>query len=207
VPGTAPRPRARRQFPISGRKPDRDFVMAHVRIKRAASGQPTTRMARCTLCDAITASATGFLAGEYLKNSWSTVSSRAGTSHNMNSMRLSQLANDALGGEPVSTNHQPTITSTGQSTTTPFHRDPSRALAKLPRLLSAVQMMAWNSRVSANRSATPSRVPALICRTRAHHAGPRVQCLCFTLRRAEKRIEARAPHCARSAWAAARGTV
>ena len=79
--------RAVANFPISGRKPDRDFVMAHVRIKRAAAvanhqaGELDDKLSK-----AIVAACDRILAGEFLDQFVvDRFQAGAGTSHNMNS--------------------------------------------------------------------------------------------------------------------------
>jgi fumarate hydratase class II/aspartate ammonia-lyase len=136
--------RAVANFPISGRRPDRDFVMAHVQVKRAAAvvhrdeGWLDPRLAEAILqaCDRI-------LAGEYLDQFVvDRFQAGAGTSHNMNSNEvIANLANVALGGQrgvynPVHPNDHVNM---GQSTNDTI---PTAirltALAKLPRLLEAL---------------------------------------------------------------------
>jgi len=135
-------------FPISGRMPDTDFVHAHVRIKRAAATancQPNwltekQRDAIITACDQI-------LAGEYLEQFVvDRFQAGAGTSHNMNSNEvIANLANVALGGKKGEYDHvNPNDhVNMGQSTNDTI---PTAirltALAKLPKLLDAVETMA-----------------------------------------------------------------
>lgn len=140
--------RAVENFPISGRTPDRDFVLAHVTVKRAAAianKQPKwlddqASQAIVDACDKI-------LAGEYLDQFVvDRFQAGAGTSHNMNSNEvIANLANVALGGErgiykPVNPNDHVNM---GQSTNDTI---PTAirltALKKLPRLLDAVENMA-----------------------------------------------------------------
>ncbi len=124
--------RAVANFPISGRLPDKDFVLAHVRIKLAAA------RANCQpgwlsedKRDAIVAACEKILVG---------------TSHNMNSNEvIANLANVALGGErgtykPVNPNDDVNM---GQSTNDTIPTAIRLAvLAKLPRLVAAVHAMA-----------------------------------------------------------------
>ncbi|NOX27314.1 MAG: aspartate ammonia-lyase [Gammaproteobacteria bacterium] len=135
-------------FQISGRKPDHDFVQAHVTIKRAAAvanNQPNwldnkQSQAIINACDQI-------LAGEHLDQFViDRFQAGAGTSHNMNSNEvIANLANVALGGErgaydPINPNDHVNM---GQSTNDTI---PTAirltALKKLPKLLAAVDTMA-----------------------------------------------------------------
>ncbi len=135
-------------FPISGRRPDPDFVMSHVSIKRAAAvanNQPgwlgdQQTQAIIEACDKV-------LAGEYLEQFVvDRFQAGAGTSHNMNSNEVvANLANAALGGErgvynPVNPNDHVNM---GQSTNDTI---PTAirlaALTKLPRLIAAINAMA-----------------------------------------------------------------
>ena len=78
--------RAVKNFPISGRGPDSDFIVAHVRIKRAAASanraagwldNPTT--------DAIIQAADSIIEGQYhTEFVVDRFQAGAGTSHNMN---------------------------------------------------------------------------------------------------------------------------
>jgi len=140
--------RAVENFPISGRRPDRDFVVAHVRIKRAAAvvnesaGSLEPRLAR-----AIIEAADAIIAGQYQDEFVvDRFQAGAGTSHNMNTNEvIANLANTALGGKkgdykPVHPNDHVNM---GQSTNDTI---PTAirlaALAKLPRLLAAMNGMA-----------------------------------------------------------------
>ncbi len=140
--------RAVENFPVSGRRPDRDFVVAHVRIKRAAAvvnesaGALEPRLAR-----AIVEAADAIIGGKYHDEFVvDRFQAGAGTSHNMNTNEvIANLANTALGGrkgeyKPVHPNDHVNM---GQSTNDTI---PTAirlaALAKLPRLLAAVNGMA-----------------------------------------------------------------
>jgi aspartate ammonia-lyase len=140
--------RAVENFPVSGRGPDRDFVVAHVRIKRAAAvvnesaGALEPRLAR-----AIVGAADAIIAGQYQDEFVvDRFQAGAGTSHNMNTNEvIANLANAALGGKkgeykPVHPNDHVNM---GQSTNDTI---PTAirlaALAKLPRLLTAMNGMA-----------------------------------------------------------------
>ena len=206
--------RAVANFPISGRKPDCDFVMAHVRIKRAAAvanQQPEWLDARHA--DAITAACDRILAGEYLEEFVvDRFQAGAGTSHNMNSNEvIANLANVALGGErgeykPINPNDHVNM---GQSTNDTI---PTAirlaALAKLPRLLNAVQMMA----AEFARLGEQERDTVKSARTHLQDAVPTTlgrefNAYAFTLRRAQKRIEAtRAALCEIGLGGSAAGT-
>ncbi len=140
--------RAVANFPISGRGPDRDFVLAHVRIKRAAAvANQKCGWLKDDVASAITAACDEILAGKYLDQFVvDRFQAGAGTSHNMNSNEvIANLANVALGAErgayrPVHPNDHVNM---GQSTNDTI---PTAirlaALAKLPRLIAAVQSMA-----------------------------------------------------------------
>jgi fumarate hydratase class II/aspartate ammonia-lyase len=140
--------RAVENFPISGRRPDADFIIAHARIKRAAAAvnqsagalEPRLAQAIVEAADAIIA---GQYHGEFVVDRFQ---AGAGTSHNMNTNEvIANLANVALGGKkgeykPVHPNDHVNM---GQSTNDTI---PTAirlaALAKLPRLLEAVNRMA-----------------------------------------------------------------
>ncbi|KAF0191404.1 MAG: aspartate ammonia-lyase [Gammaproteobacteria bacterium] len=140
--------RAITNFPISGRRPDRDFVLAHITIKRAAAvanRQPGWLDER--RADAIIKICDRILAGEHLDQFVvDRFQAGAGTSHNMNSNEvIANLVNVALGGrrgtyDPVNPNDHVNM---GQSTNDTI---PTAirlaALAKLPRLIAAVENMA-----------------------------------------------------------------
>ena len=140
--------RAVENFPVSGRPPDADFITAHARIKRAAAainesaGALEPRLAR-----AIIEAADAIIAGKHHDQFVvDRFQAGAGTSHNMNTNEVvANLANVALGGKkgeykPVHPNDHVNM---GQSTNDTI---PTAirlaALAKLPRLLAAVNLMA-----------------------------------------------------------------
>src|SRR3569623_697952 len=140
--------RAVLNFPISGRGPARDFVLAHVLIKRAAAvaNQPAGWLDE-TLCNAIVTACDRILAGDYIDQFVvDRFQAGAGTSHNMNSNEvIANLANVALGGErgvykPINPNDHVNM---GQSTNDTI---PTAirltAHAKLPRLPKAVHTIA-----------------------------------------------------------------
>ncbi|MCR4347600.1 MAG: aspartate ammonia-lyase [Sulfuricaulis sp.] len=140
--------RAVENFPISGRRPDSDFIIAHVRIKRAAAAvNQSAGVLESRLAKAITKAADEIIAGQYHEEFVvDRFQAGAGTSHNMNSNEvIANLANVALGGKkgeykPVHPNDHVNM---GQSTNDTI---PTAirlaALAKLPRLLEAVIGMA-----------------------------------------------------------------
>ena len=140
--------RAVENFPISGRRPDRDFIIAHVRIKRAAAVVNVSAGAlEPRLANAIIEASDTLIAGKHLDEFVvDRFQAGAGTSHNMNTNELiANLANVALGGKkgdykPVHPNDHVNM---GQSTNDTI---PTAirlaALAKLPRLLAAVHGMA-----------------------------------------------------------------
>jgi len=140
--------RAVENFPISDRRPDRDFIIAHVRIKRAAAVVNESAGAlEPRLANAIIEASDTLIAGKHLDEFVvDRFQAGAGTSHNMNSNEvIANLANVALGGKkgdykPVHPNDHVNM---GQSTNDTI---PTAirlaALAKLPRLLAAVHGMA-----------------------------------------------------------------
>jgi len=140
--------RAIDNFPISGRMPDQDFVLAHITIKRAAAiANNQTDWLDDKLSQAIIDACDKILAGDYLDQFVvDRFQAGAGTSHNMNSNEvIANLANVALGGQrgvyaPVNPNDHVNM---GQSTNDTI---PTAirltALKKLPRLLAAVDTMA-----------------------------------------------------------------
>ncbi len=189
--------RAVENFPISGRGPDRDFVLAHVQVKRAAAvanNQPgwlDDRRARAIVeaCDRL-------LAGEHLDQFVvDRFQAGAGTSHNMNSNEvIANLANVALGGErgrydPVHPNDHVNM---GQSTNDTI---PTAirlaALAKLPRLLRATEAMA----AAFERLAAAETDTVKSARTHLQDAVPTTMgrelgAYAWTLRRCAGRLEA-----------------
>ena len=95
--------RALANFPISGRGPDRDFIIAHVQIKRAAAiANREAAWLEPRLADAIVAVADeitgGAHHGQFVVDRFQ---AGAGTSHNMNTNEvIANLANSRLGGRP-----------------------------------------------------------------------------------------------------------
>ncbi|HEY4731861.1 MAG TPA: aspartate ammonia-lyase [Gammaproteobacteria bacterium] len=195
--------RAIDNFPISGRKPDQDFIAAHVRIKRAAAvANHQAKRLEDKITKAITAACDKILAGEYLDQFVvDRFQAGAGTSHNMNSNEvIANLANVALGGKrgkytPVHPNDHVNM---GQSTNDTI---PTAirltALTKLPRLITAINTMAAEyarigkqeqNTVKSGRTHLQDAVPTTI--------GREFNAYAFTLRRCAKRLEeARDPLC------------
>jgi fumarate hydratase class II/aspartate ammonia-lyase len=206
--------RAVANFPISGRRPDRDFVMAHVRIKRAAAvANHQAGALDESLCDAIIAACDRILAGEHLEHFVvDRFQAGAGTSHNMNSNEvIANLANAALGGErgvykPVNPNDHVNM---GQSTNDTI---PTAirlaALAKLPRLIDAVEAMAdqlarigkqEENTVKSARTHLQDAVPTTL--------GREFNAYAWTLRRGAQRLRAtREPLCEIGLGGSAAGT-
>ncbi len=140
--------RAIDNFPISGRGPDRDFVIAHVRIKHAAAtANQQAGWLETSLADAIRQAADSIIVGQYIDQFVvDRFQAGAGTSHNMNTNEvIANLANVALGGkrggyDPVNPNDHVNM---GQSTNDTIPTAIRLAvLTKLPRLLEAVTSMA-----------------------------------------------------------------
>ncbi len=206
--------RAVANFPISGRRPDRDFVMAHVRIKRAAAvANHRAGALDEALCKAIAAACDRILAGEYLDQFVvDRFQAGAGTSHNMNSNEvIANLANAALGGERgvyklVNPNDHVNM---GQSTNDTI---PTAirlaALAKLPRLIAAVSGMAdeyarignqEENTVKSARTHLQDAVPTTL--------GREFNAYAWTLRRGAQRLQAvRDPLCEIGLGGSAAGT-
>jgi len=206
--------RAVANFPISGRRPDRDFIMAHVRIKRAAAvANHQAGALDEVLCNAITAACDRILAGEYLQQFVvDRFQAGAGTSHNMNSNEvIANLANVTLGGErgsyqPVNPNDHVNM---GQSTNDTI---PTAirlaALAKLPRLTAAVETMAGEyarigkqerDTVKSGRTHLQDAVPTTL--------GREFNAYAWTLRRCAQRLQAaREPLCEIGLGGSAAGT-
>ncbi len=192
--------RAVDNFPISGRKPDTDFIRAHVAIKLAAAQancQPDWLTADKR--DAIVTACQRVLQGEHLDQFVvDRFQAGAGTSHNMNTNEvIANLANVALGGEkgkyaPIHPNDDVNM---GQSTNDTIPTAIRLAcLAKLPRLLAAVDTMATEferigheerDTVKSGRTHLQDAVPTTLGREFAAYA--------WTLRRAGQQIAAARP--------------
>jgi len=140
--------RAIDNFPISGRGPDRDFVIAHAQIKHAAAtANQNAGWLEPAMADAIRGAADKIIGGEFLDQFVvDRFQAGAGTSHNMNTnVVLANLANVELGGkrgayDPINPNDHVNM---GQSTNDTIPTAIRLAvLAKLPRLVDAVSSMA-----------------------------------------------------------------
>ncbi|HEX7044337.1 MAG TPA: aspartate ammonia-lyase [Burkholderiales bacterium] len=140
--------RAVENFPISGRRPDPDFIVAHARVKRAAAvANRDAGWLEPRLADAIIAAADEIIAGRYHDQFVvDRFQAGAGTSHNMNTNEvIANLANERLGGRrgeyrPVHPNDHVNM---GQSTNDTIPTAIRLAvLAKLPRLVAALERMA-----------------------------------------------------------------
>jgi fumarate hydratase class II/aspartate ammonia-lyase len=201
-------------FPISGRRPDADFVRAHVMIKRAAA------VANCQpdwlseqQSQAIIAASDRILGGEFLDEFViDRFQAGAGTSHNMNSNEvIANLANVALGGEKGAYDrvHPNDHVNMGQSTNDTI---PTAirlaALKKLPALLDAIEAMAGEcarlgeqegDTVKSGRTHLQDAVPTTI--------GREFSAWAWTLRRTAKTIAAcRDPLCEIGLGGSAAGT-
>ncbi len=151
--------RAVDNFPISGRGPDRDFIVAHARIKRAAAtANREAGWLDAKLADAILKATDAIIGGEYhAEFVVDRFQAGAGTSHNMNTNEvIANLANAALGGQkgvykPVHPNDHVNL---GQSTNDTIPTAIRLAcLSKLPRLLAAVEAMAAEYEAISRREA------------------------------------------------------
>lgn len=195
--------RAVANFPISGRRPDRDFIVAHVRIKRAAAtANEAAGWLETRLAEAIRAAADAVIAGRHQEEFVvDRFQAGAGTSHNMNSNEvIANLANVALGGsrgvyKPVHPNDHVNM---GQSTNDTIPTAIRLAcLAKLPRLTRALEGMAAEyariARAEANtiksgRTHLQDAVPTTVGREFGAYA--------YTLRRCAQNLEAVRPRLA-----------
>jgi fumarate hydratase class II/aspartate ammonia-lyase len=201
-------------FPISGRGPDRDFVAAHVRIKRAAAvANQQVGWLDDILASAIITACDKILGGEYLDQFVvDRFQAGAGTSHNMNSNEaIANLANVALGGvrgvyKPVNPNDHVNM---GQSTNDTI---PTAirlaALAKLPRLIKAVRTMADEyARIGANEADTVKSGRTHLQDAVPTTVGREFSAYAWTLRRCCLRLEqARQPLCETGLGGSAAGT-
>jgi len=201
-------------FPISGRSPDKDFVLAHVSIKRAAAiANKNGGWLGEKLCTAITDACDQILSGEYIDQFVvDRFQAGAGTSHNMNSNEvIANIGNVALGGErgsytPLNPNDHVNM---GQSTNDTI---PTAirlaALAKLPRLITSLNTMAdeyerlaneESNTVKSARTHLQDAVPTTV--GREFHA------YAWTLRRCINRLEeTRDPLCQIGLGGSAAGT-
>lgn len=188
--------RALENFPISGRKADRDFLIACVRIKVAAAKVHEQSQALSTpMAQAIIAAGETIINGKYHEQFVvDRFQAGAGTSHNMNTNEvLANLANAALGGsrgryDPIHPNDHVNM---GQSTNDVIPTALRLAtLAKLPRLITATNDMAdafkelsvrEHATVKSGRTHLQDAVPTTIGREFGAYA--------FTLRRCARLIQ------------------
>jgi len=206
--------RAVENFPISGRRPDRDFVIAHVRIKRAAAvANLQVGWLDQAMADAIVRVADKIIDGAHLDQFVvDRFQAGAGTSHNMNTNEvIANLANISLGGKvgvynPVNPNDHVNM---GQSTNDTI---PTAirlaALAKLPKLVAALDAMAAQyeriareeaNTVKSGRTHLQDAVPTTVGREFGAYA--------WTLRRCIERLQAcRLPLCEIGLGGSAAGT-
>lgn len=192
--------RAADNFPISGRAPDADFIVAQARIKRAAaSANQAAGWLDPPLAKAIIEAADAIIDGKYHEEFIvDRFQAGAGTSHNMNTNEvIANLANVALGGNkgdyrPIHPNDHVNM---GQSTNDTI---PTAirltALAKLPRLLNAVRAMAAayetlgeqeKETIKSGRTHLQDAVPTTI--------GQEFHAYAWTLRRCAQRLEQTRP--------------
>ncbi len=193
--------RALENFPISGRAPDYDFVLAHVRIKRAAAtANRDLGILAPDLADAVIQAADAVLQGKYQDQFVvDRFQAGAGTSHNMNTNEvLANLANVALGSkrgqyQPIHPNDHVNM---GQSTNDTIPTAIRLAcLVKLPRLLTAISAMAEaytriaeteNKTVKSGRTHLQDAVPTTIGREFGAYA--------WILHRCAERLQSTQPH-------------
>ncbi len=188
--------RAVANFPISGRGPDRDFVLAHVRVKRAAAmANRDAGWLDGKLAAAIIDAADRILAGEFHDQFVvDRFQAGAGTSHNMNSNEvIANVANVALGGRrgdysPVHPNDHVNM---GQSTNDTI---PTAirlaALAKLPRLCASARAMADEyARIGARERDTVKSARTHLQDAVPTTLGREFEAYAVTLRRAAANVE------------------
>lgn len=152
--------RAVANFPISGRPPDRDFIIAHARIKRAAAiANQAAGWLDARLANAIVAAAQKIIDGEYHDQFVvDRFQAGAGTSHNMNTNEvIANLANAALGGRrgeyvPVHPNDHVNMSQSTNDTIPTAIR--LALLAKLPRLVGALEGLAAEYETLGEREAS-----------------------------------------------------
>ncbi|WP_028989624.1 aspartate ammonia-lyase [Thermithiobacillus tepidarius DSM 3134] len=206
--------RAVHNFPISGRRPDDDFITATVRIKLAAAvANHAAGWLDAQRFEAIRRACELVLTGKHRDQFVvDRFQAGAGTSHNMNANEvLANLANIGLGGEkgryePVHPNDHVNM---GQSTNDLI---PTAirltVLAKLPRLLDAVEGMAQAfadlavqeaDTVKSGRTHLQDAVPTTL--------GAEFSAYAWTLRRVAGQLEAQRPYlCAIGLGGSAVGT-
>jgi aspartate ammonia-lyase len=206
--------RAVANFPISGQGPNHDFVIAQVRIKRAAatannqSGWLTDDHAQAIIgaCDKI-------LTGDYLDQFVvDRFQAGAGTSHNMNSNEvIANLANAALGGKrgsykPIHPNDHVNMSQSTNDTIPTAIR--LAVLAKLPRLLAAVYDLADEyARIGAREVNTVKSARTHLQDAVPTTLGREFNAYAWTLRRAATRLgETHDPLCETGLGGSAAGT-
>ena len=149
--------RAVANFPISGQGPDKDFIIAHTRVKIAAAiANQAAGWLDAKLASAIVSAAEEIVSGKHHEQFVvDRFQAGAGTSHNMNTNEvIANLANVALGGSkgayrPIHPNDHVNM---GQSTNDTIPTAiRMAALAKLSRLLPAVNAMASAFNIIAER--------------------------------------------------------
>lgn len=206
--------RAIHNFPISGRAPDRDFVLAHIRIKRAAAvANHQGEWLDEKLTNAIVDACDKVLGGDHIDQFVvDRFQAGAGTSHNMNSNEvIANLANVALGGERghydlVNPNDHVNM---GQSTNDTI---PTAirltALAKLPKLTSAISAMADEfDRIGKQEADTVKSARTHLQDAVPTTLGREFRAYAWTLRRCVTRlIETRDPLCEIGLGGSAAGT-
>jgi len=206
--------RAIHNFPISGRRPDADFVRSHILIKRAAAiANQQAGWLSAELSAAITLACDRILHGEFIDQFVvDRFQAGAGTSHNMNSNEVvANLANVALGGKcgdytPINPNDHVNM---GQSTNDTI---PTAirltALVKLPHLINAVEAMADEfSRIAAREHDTVKSARTHLQDAVPTTIGREFSAYAWTLHRcAQRLIETRDPLCQIGLGGSAAGT-
>lgn len=188
--------RAQDNFPISGRGPDRDFIIAHARIKVAAAlVNARAGWLPQDLAQAIIRAASAIAEGQHHEQFVvDRFQAGAGTSHNMNTNEvIANLANVDLGGvrgrySPIHPNDHVNM---GQSTNDTIPTAIRLAtLAKLSRLVGAVHDMARafadlgereSATVKSGRTHLQDAVPTTLGREFSAYA--------WTLNRCARRIQ------------------
>jgi len=192
-------------FPISGRRPDRDFIIAHARIKRAAAVANAEAAGWTASWPMPSHRADAIINGHYLAEFVvDRFQAGAGTSHNMNSNEvIANLANVALVARKATPSRAPKRSCQHGAKHQRHHSTAIRlaALAKLPRLMQAVEAMAAEFETLGQRRRILSKAAAPFAGCRAHHPRREFAAYAFTLRRCNAQLGARAHCCATSASA------
>ncbi len=206
--------RAVANFPISGHGPNRDFIIAQVRIKRAAAiANMQPGWLKSDLAKAIIDACDKILAGHHLDQFVvDRFQAGAGTSHNMNSNEvIANLANVALGGQrgvykPINPNDHVNMSQSTNDTIPTAIR--LAALAKLPRLLAAVYDMADEyARIGAREINTVKSARTHLQDAVPTTLGREFNAYAWTLRRCATRLaEAHGPLCEIGLGGSAAGT-